>query len=237
MAKSPRRLAVMGNPDAQRYWRVEDLPWDEIERRTNLQFSTDHREEIFKCTFNAEIERCAANGNVARAKDVESYAQALKTHAEALAELAGPYAHNAGTFLGDESEAQFQALSLAIRDPDFDLGQTLRQITKASEKLVTGLETIDFQGFKTERKAEVIELAYFIAEARQGATPTPARANLGYLKDPTVFEYHRWGLHLSEESRQFAAFVSAILTRKVTCTQLQHALTAAKEMGLINRPE
>lgn len=237
MAKSPRRLAVMGNPDAQRYWRVEDLPWDEIERRTNLQFSPEDREEIFQCTFAAESERCVSIGDDARAKDVESYAQALKTHAKALAELAGPYAHNAGTFLGDKSEAQFQALSLAIRDPDFDLGQTLRQITKASEKLVTGLETIDFQGVKTEREAEVIELAYFIAEARQGATPTPARANLGYLTKPTVFEYHRWGLHLSDENPQFAEFVSAILERTVSCKQLQHALTAAKGMGLLDRPE
>ena len=237
MAKSPRRLAVMGNPDAQRYWRVEDLPWDEIERRTNLQFSPEDREEIFQCTFAAESERCVSIGDVARAKDVESYAQALKTHAKALAELAGPYAHNAGTFLGDKSEAQFQALSLAIRDPDFDLGQTLRQITEASEKLVTGLEIIDFQGLVTERDPLVIELAHFIADVRQGATRAPARKNPGYLKEPTVFEYHRWGLHLSEESRQFAEFVSAILTRKVTCQQLQHALTAAKEMGLINRPE
>lgn len=237
MAKSPRRLAVMGNPNTQRYSHPEALPWDDIERRTNLHFSTEDREEIYKCTFKAEIERCAASGNVGRVKDVESYGQALKKHAEALVELAGPYAHNAGTFLGDKSEAQFQALSLAIRDPDFDLGQTLRQITEASEKLVTGLETIDFQGFTTEREAEVIELAHFFAEARKGATRAPARTNPGYLKEPTVFEYHRWGLHLSEESRQFAEFVSAILTRKVTCQQLQHALTAAKEMGLINRPE
>lgn len=226
----------MGNPDAQRYWRVEDLPWDEIERRTNLQFSTDHREEIFKCTFRAEVERCLASGGVG-IRDVEAYQQALLKHAKALAELTGVYAHNTGTFLGDEVEERFQALSLAIKDPDFDLGQILQQTAQSCDKLAAGLETTDFQSLETRRDAKVIELAHFIAKARKGATRTPARANLGYLKEPTAFEYHRWRLHLGEESQQFAAFVSAIFKRKVASNQLKHAFTAAKEMGLINRPE
>lgn len=232
MAKSSSRLAVMGNPDIQHYWRAEDLPWDEIERRTNLQFSTENREEIFKCTFRAEIERCLATGGV-RTRDVKTYHKALLKHAKALAELTGVYSHNTGTFLGDEAEERFQALSLGIRDPDFDLGQILEQTAQACEKLVAGLATLDLQGLETRREAAVIELAHFIAKAREGATPKPARANLGYLQDPDVFEYHRWGLHLSRDSRQFAAFISAIVKRKVTSKQLKHAFTAAKELGLI----
>lgn len=236
MARSSSRLAVMGNPDTQLYWRAESLPWDEIEQRTNLQFSTEDREEIFQYTFRAEIERCLASGGVG-AKDVAAYQQALLKHAKALAELTGFYAHNTGTFLGDDAEERFQALSLAIRDPDFDLGQTLQQTAQACKKLVAGLESLDFQIPETRREPEVIELAHFIAGARQGATATPARANFGYLQEPKVFEYHRWGLHLSKDNRQFAAFISAIFKRKVTYNQLKHAFTAAKELGLMDRPE
>ena len=204
MARSTRRIAVTGAAGSN-YWNVEDMPWADIERRTGVQFSEEHRREIHILARDAIAEYDVAVGSPA-VGDVKALRDEILLHAKAIVEIARKHRTpeglplvKGGQLVDETAEAAFLGVALTSHDPDFDLTEHLLAAAAACEDLVTGLSNPQTEELATARAGNVILLAHFIANAINRAPKTEASRIPGYQGVPNAFEYYRWGLHLSPQ--------------------------------------
>lgn len=235
MARSIQRVPVIGKPD-QPYRHAEDMDWHDIEKETGVHFSEEDRKEIFRCAFTAYVAESLVNG-AARSADIEKLKKQLVRHASGIVEIAQTYRSPDGYFKNDELEAVFLAVAFSSSDPDFDLTTSLLQAAAQCKKIIEALSDSQIDAHTTNRAANVVGLMHFVANAVNGAEARPGQKATGYLKSPNVFEYYRWGLHLSPQTGDLPALCSAVFKRKITHSNIQHVFHAAREEGLIKRQQ
>lgn len=235
MARSTKRVPVIGKPD-QPYWRAEDMDWHDIEKKTGVLFSEKDRNEIFQCAFIAYVNQSLVSG-AASSADVEKLKKHLVRHASGIVEIAQTYRSPDGYFKNDELEAIFLAVAFSSSHPDFDLMTSLLQAAAHCEKIIEALSACHIDAYTTNRAPEVVGLVHFVANAVNGAEARPGQKAAGYLKSPNVFEYHRWGLHLSPQTGQLPVLCSAVFKRHITHGNIQHAFDVARDERLIKRQQ
>ena len=237
MAKSTKRIAVTGEVGPN-YWHVDDMPWEDIEGRTGHQFSETDREEIRAIASQALAQYDIAVDSP-RVSEVEALQNEIIQHSKAIVAIAKKYRTPEGLplikgreLMNSRNEAVFLGLALSSNDPSFSLTKQLIDAAAACEDLVTDLSKIRIGEHETALSPDVVLLAYFVGLSVQRADQKPARTRdkMATSNNPTAFEFHRWGLHLSPKTGNLPLLASAVFQRPVSKGQIEHAFTVARRL-------
>ena len=219
------------------YSDVASMPWTDIEAKTRKEFSEEDRKEIFSCTVIYAQGRSFVR-DAAPVSEFEALQKSMLKHAEALSAIRMRYRPTTTHHSSESDETVFLALAQSLDEKCEGLTTLLGAAANACDALIDALVNANLDDLeRTSRDGNVNGLAHFIADALKRATKTPARSNRGYEKNPTAFEYQRWGLHLSPKAGDLPVFASAVLGRSVSQNQIQHAFRVAHDHELIDGQE
>ncbi len=205
-----------------------ELPWKEIEAAVSVSLSEDDQREIFQA-YVAYHANLSVEADRAPAAEVEALRETIVSSARSLIDVLEHFRGASGWPLTDEDEALFSGLAFTTTASGFDLTATLREVEPACRELLRGLDdgTVDLT--VTMTRPEVSALAGFFSKALECAAPSPARSSPGYNTEPSALEYTRWGVPLGPKAALTPVFASAVLQRKVSKAQAEHAFALAME--------
>ncbi len=219
----------------QPYILLHHMPWPEIEVYIGRTLDQAERVEIYGC-MSIYYQKYISAKNAPRIEIVEKLRSDILKHAEGLLAITERFEPSSGYYPDDEEIALINALSQSSKVDEFDLSEALRNLAASCEQILSGLSAEKMEYKDTQHDPEAISLAHFIGEVLTEAETKPARSNPGY-KAPTIFEYHRWNLHVSPKNKDFRAFSEVVLTRKISHWQMQHAFDISKDFLLSDRRE
>lgn len=204
------------------YHSVEDLPWDEIEAAVGRVFSTEERDEIFRCSDSYASEKCWLQ-EAPTVRGVDELKKELLSHAKAICALAEVYKPN-GSAIDQEAMRVIEALNVIHSVGSYTFRQSFYKAAEASERLVACLEQEpDFTLDSTHKTPEVAGLTAFLTAVLEFADERPARNNHPSSWTAKGKEYRRWGVSIGPRCNGFPEFVSLILKRDVSVEQLRNA--------------
>lgn len=219
----------------QPYVLLHHMPWPEIEVYVGRTLDQAEKGDIY-CCMSIYHQKYISAKNAPRIETVEKLRSDILKHAEGLLGIKERFEPSSGYYPDDEEIALINALSQSSKVDEFDLPEALRKLSVSCEQILSGLSAEKMEYEETQHDPEVISLANYIAEVLTEAETKPARSNPGY-KAPTIFEYHRWNLHVSPKNKDFRAFSEVVLTREISRGQMQHAFDIAKDFLLSDRRE
>lgn len=193
----------------QAHMQVADLPWDIIEARVGVKFTTQARLEIFRC-FWAYHAHLSVEQSRVPPDEVEALRRTIVTSAQNLIDVLEHFRNSKGTTASDADEALYSALALSSTHPDFDMTTLLQQLEQPCRALLVGLSDQAIALEIVHTIPEVAALAAFFREARKGAVSKTARASRNFTATPSALEFRRWGVVLGPKSSMTANFATAV---------------------------
>ncbi|MFC0160567.1 hypothetical protein CDZ97_08755 [Mameliella alba] len=209
---------------------IGEMPWAKIEDAAGKCFSTDEREEIYRCVDYYCYEYHWIKQAPGKS-DVDNLKAELIRHAEAICDLAREIQPlQRATDDASVQKRAFEALSILHAHEDFNLRSALHKAARSAQKLSWGLS------FETEldketytHGPEIAGLMAFLARVLEFADATPARSKSTSGDAGAAKEFSRWGIPVGPKCKTFPAFVSVVLGKTVTENQIRTAWPKALE--------